>query len=148
MTRDEAEQMRLGLERRISMLQPDATPRWGRLTAPLMICHLSDQLRIALGQLPARPRRSILRYAIFRELALYMLPWPQGNVEGASEMFSTPPAQWPEDIMTLRGLMGRLVEEEHRGRWPDHPIFGHMSRGDWLALTRRHFDHHLRQFGV
>ncbi|MGH7754168.1 MAG: DUF1569 domain-containing protein [Gemmatimonadales bacterium] len=147
MTRDEAEEMRLEFERRITMLQPDTRPRWGHLTAPLMICHLSDQLRLALGDLPARRRRSLVRYFPFRELAIYLLPWPKGRVEGPPETFSTPPRQWPEDISTLRTLLVRLVEHE-RKHWPDHPMFGPMSRQAWLVLTRRHFDHHLRQFGA
>jgi hypothetical protein len=147
MTRDEAEQMRLEFERRIGLLRPDATPRWGRLTAPLMICHLSDQLRLALGDITARRRRSIVRYFPFRELAIYLLPWPKGRVQSPPETFSTAPLQWPEDISTLRTLLGRLVEHERR-HWPDHPMFGRMSRQAWLILTRRHIDHHLRQLGV
>ena len=35
---------------------PDAPRRWGRKTCrPQMVCHLIDQLRIALGELPTRP---------------------------------------------------------------------------------------------
>jgi len=30
------------------------------------------------------------------------------------------------------------------GRW--HPIFGPMSRSDWLRWAYLHMDHHLRQF--
>ena len=31
---------------------------------------------------------------------------------------------------------------------PRHPIFGSMSRGNWLRWAYMHTDHHLRQFGV
>jgi hypothetical protein len=29
-----------------------------------------------------------------------------------------------------------------------HPIFGRMSRSDWLVWGFRHLDHHMRQFGL
>jgi hypothetical protein len=32
--------------------------------------------------------------------------------------------------------------------WPAHPFFGLLGPHAWGVLTRRHFDHHLRQFGV
>ena len=32
---------------RLHKLQPSAQPRWGKLTAPKMVCHLADALRVA-----------------------------------------------------------------------------------------------------
>jgi len=30
---------------------------------------------------------------------------------------------------------------------PPHPIFGQMTRAEWLRWGYLHTDHHLRQFG-
>jgi len=37
---------------RLDRLTPDARAQWGKLTAPRMICHLSDSLRVATGEVP------------------------------------------------------------------------------------------------
>ena len=37
---------------RIAQLSPDATPAWGRMTAPQMLAHCADGLRMAYGDLP------------------------------------------------------------------------------------------------
>jgi hypothetical protein len=31
--------------------------------------------------------------------------------------------------------------------WPVSPVFGALSGKDWGALSYKHLDHHLRQFG-
>jgi len=41
---------------RARMLRPDARPRWGRLSARQMLCHVSDVARLVLGEIPVRPR--------------------------------------------------------------------------------------------
>ena len=48
-------------QERIGSLRPDAERRWGRMTSAKMVCHLIDQIRIALGDLPTQPVSGVLR---------------------------------------------------------------------------------------
>jgi hypothetical protein len=93
---------RIALLARLRRVTPVTPPGWGTLTAPRMVCHLSDQLRVALGDLPARPRGSPLTRTLLRWLIIHTrVQAPPGKVKTLPEM-----------------------------------------------LTWKHFDHHLRQFGV
>ena len=48
---------RLTLARRLDALALDAAPRWGRMDCPQMLAHLTDGVRMALGELLGeRPR--------------------------------------------------------------------------------------------
>lgn len=133
---------------RIDRLRPETRPRWGRMTAGQMVCHLGDQLRVALGELETRPIAGPLRYTPIKHLAIYVLPWPKGRIKAAPEMQSTPARAWERDVETLRTLLRRFATREAGGAWPAHPSFGTMSRRLWGHLVRRHFDHHLTQFTV
>ena len=133
---------------RFDGLRPDADRVWGTMDAPRMVAHLCDQMRHTLGDAevaarPGPPRWPGMKYAI-----IYLLPWPKGKIKGPEEAFMTPPGPWGDDIATLRGLVQRFVEDEARTSWPDHALFGPMSRRLWGAFCYRHFDHHLRQFGA
>jgi hypothetical protein len=118
------------------------------MNAKQMVCHLGDQLRITLGDIPTRPMPSPLRIPIVKQLVIDVLPWPKGRIIGPREAFVTSPAEWQRDITTLLELLERFAQESHRKDWPPHPMFGGMSASLWSRLTCRHFDHHLRQFGV
>jgi hypothetical protein len=132
---------------RIGALRPDAERQWGRMNASQMVCHLADQLRVALGQIPTRPIRGLLRYPPFKQLVVDVLPWPKGRVQAPPEAFTTAPGVWERDVAVLRQLLDQFAAREGQRQWPPHPKFGKMSGGLWSRLTCRHFDHHLRQFG-
>lgn len=133
---------------RIERLEPERSPLWGRMTAPRMVAHLCDQMRLTLGGVEVAPMRSYARYPVVRELLLYVLPWPKGKVKGPREAFVSKPGEWENEVKNLIDLIQRYVEEDPRPTYPDHPLFGRMSRRDWGVLCYRHIDHHLRQFGV
>lgn len=140
--------VRTVFERRIRALHPDAQRRWGRMTAPQMVCHLSDQLRVALGQLPTQPIAGPLRYTPMKQLVIDVLPWPKGRIQGPPEAFTSAPDHWERDVATLLMLLETFGADGKRRTWAAHPNFGHMSGPLWGRLTCRHFDHHLTQFGV
>jgi hypothetical protein len=110
-----------------------------------MVCHLSDQLRLALGELPARPIPGPLRYSPVKQLVISVLPWPKG-AKSPPESFTARPTEWERDVSTLRDLLEQFGSRVGQRDWPDHPLFGRMSASLWTRLTCRHFDHHLRQF--
>ncbi len=133
---------------RTRRLSPGMHPRWGRMTAPQMIAHLSDQMRHTLGDSACQPRRGPLRWRLVRHAVIYWLPWPRGRLKGPPEAFETRPTTWEADLETLGRLVERFAVREGSAGWPEHALLGPMSERDWGVFCHRHFDHHLRQFGV
>jgi hypothetical protein len=143
------EQCRRETLARLRRVQPDARPLWGRMTAPQMLAHLGDQMRGTLGTRQwTRMPSGLLRYPGFKQLALYWLPWPKGRTQGPPEAFTTTPTSWESDLATVEELVARLAARGRRGTWPAHSHFGRLSGRQWGVFCYRHFDHHLRQFGV
>ncbi len=140
--------VRAQFQQRIGSLRPDAPRRWGRMTSSQMVCHLIDQLRIALGELPARPMSGVLRYPPIKQLVINVLPWPKGRIQGPPEAFTTASSAWEKDVAQLQQLLEEFGRREAQSQWPPHPMFGRMNGRLWSHLTCRHFDHHLTQFGA
>ncbi len=132
---------------RFRQLRPEAPARWGRMNAPRMLAHLTDQMRHTLGDATAAPVAGPLRWPIIKHAALYWLPWPRGRVQGPPEAFLSAPTSWAADLATFEFLVERFVADEDRTDWPEHAFFGPMTRRSWGHFCHRHFDHHLRQFG-
>ena len=133
---------------RIRSLRADSSRRWGRMTAPQMIAHLSDQMRHTLGDASAKPQPGPLRNPLVRYLVIYVVPWPKGRIKGPPEAFVTKPTRWDSDIATLITLVDRFVKRGPAGEWPEHALMGRLSGKDWGAFCHKHFNHHLSQFGV
>jgi hypothetical protein len=132
---------------RLRRLRRDAPARWGSLTAPRMVVHLADQLRMTLGEVVVPPRRNVLHWPVIKPLVIYWLPWPRGRIQGSPQLFQSPPTDWEADRAGLESLLARFLADT-RSAWPGHPYFGTMTRESWARFTWRHFDHHLTQFGV
>jgi hypothetical protein len=136
------------LARRLRALRPDAAARWGRMDAPRMLCHIADQMRMALGEVPARPRLiAPLQNRALRFVAVYLLPWPKGRIPTVPEMQSTRAGVWDDDLASTEALLEAVARRGPDGRWAEHPAFGPLSGREWGWLVHKHIDHHLRQFG-
>jgi hypothetical protein len=135
--------------RRILRLAPNARAKWGRMTAPQMICHLNDAFRVATGERYASPATNILQRTVVKWIALRTsLKWPP-DVPTRPEIEQgnggTPPSEWERDRAELLATIDAFAARRSFG---EHPAFGKMSQRDWLVWAWRHLDHHLRQFGV
>ena len=60
------EHTRTGLLERLDRLDPGAKPRWGTMTPHRMLCHLTDSLRVGLGELPAKRKPGPLATPVAR----------------------------------------------------------------------------------
>jgi hypothetical protein len=132
---------------RLGRLTPAAARRWGTMSAPQMVAHLNDAMRMAIGDMPVAPRNLPLRFTPIKQLVIYCLPFPKG-APTAPELVSRIPADWPTECATLLTLMDRFAQRDRGGPWPDHPAFGKLTSKAWGVLAYRHVDHHLKQFGV
>lgn len=142
-----SERDRAEIADRLNRLSPGQEARWGKMNAPQMVVHLADALRMATGDLAVRGKDTFLRYPPVKKLIIYVLPFPKG-APTARELQSRVPTSWGREMADLQALITGFAAHANRSEWPNHPVFGRMSREDWGALAYKHSDHHLKQFGA
>jgi hypothetical protein len=136
---------------RLARLTAETSRQWGTMTAHEMVCHLTDSYRIATGERAASAVDTWMSRSVVRWIALHTsLPWPRGvptRPEVDPKRDGTRPS--PE-FLRDRDALAQLIASfaaplEHYAR---HPIFGSLTRDEWMVWGYRHADHHLRQFGL
>lgn len=143
-----ANDARKALNQRLAGLRPDAPPRWGRFTAPRMLAHVNDGLRMALGDLPTVSKKLPLRYPPLKQLLIYVLPFPKGAPTARELLARVDQAEWDVEVAAFPTLVERAGASRGRRDWSLHPAFGRLSSRAWGVLGYRHVDHHFTQFGV
>jgi len=133
---------------RLSRLEPDAHPRWGRMNAVQMLTHVNDQFRMALGDLSTVPERLPTRHFPLNNLVAYVLPWPKSSPTAPELLARIDHSTWSTEVDTFGRLLRRFATRPADATWPVHPAFGRLSRRGWALLGYRHTDHHFRQFGA
>ena len=134
--------------RRSERLAPDARARWGRLTSAQMLAHLNDAMRMTIGELPVKPKRTPIRYPPLKQLIIYALPFPKGAPTAPELLARCDAACFADEQAAFRQLADRLASKSAHDAWPEHPAFGRLTHRAWGVLAFRHTDHHLKQFGV
>ena len=132
---------------RVGELGPQRVARWGRLTCPQMVVHVTDAFGLYLGELEAAGRWTPLQYAPLKQAVVYLLPIPR-NVPTAPELLARVPGDWSGEVARLREAISSFAAHCERRDWPPHPIFGRLSCKAYGVLAYKHTDHHFRQFGV
>ena len=132
---------------RVGQLARDRRAQWGTFTAPKMVCHLAESLKMAMGDLQVAPKSSPIRYPPLKQLIVYLAPFPKG-VPTAPELLAREPREWADDVADVQSLLARAGAARTTDSWPEHPAFGKLSTRAWGVLIYRHVDHHLRQFGA
>jgi hypothetical protein len=132
---------------RLQALTPTMTPGWGTLNAPRMICHVSDQLRVALGVIPVQKRVDTLAR---RTVLKWVILWtgfepPHGKVQTVPEMLVSSPGAWGDDIRECERLIGAVGRGAASAV---HPAFGPLTPREWGTLCWKHLHYHLKQFGA
>jgi hypothetical protein len=95
------------------------------MTAHGMVCHLSDQMRVALNDVVCKRHDNLLSRTLARWLVIHPpLPTPRGRIQTAPEMQQTAPADWASDVASCEELLGRVGGSEASGI---HPAFGPLS---------------------
>jgi hypothetical protein len=135
---------------RLGRLAPDSQRQWGTMTVDEMVCHLSDSFLAVLGERAASSKETWLSRTLVKWIALHTsLPWPHGvptRPEVDQKIGGTKPVEFERDRQKAVDLLRRFLQADTRSA--RHPVFGAMTREEWLIWGYRHVDHHLRQFGV
>ena len=117
---------------RLAKLRATDRPRWGKMSAHQMVCHLGDSFRAALGEKYISSASTPFKRSVVKWWAHWTpLPWPHGfktRPEMGRQLGGTQPAEFAADVETLRGLIGRSCDSE--GEFAPPGTFGQMSRNE------------------
>lgn len=145
-----APSIRAEIEQRIASVRPDSTRLWGTMSVAGMLCHLTDSYEIPLGERPAQavaiPQPRLVKWIALRS----PLRWPRGLKtvpEVEQECGGSVPANVTAEQQRLLAAFARFCACDQLAQRP-HPMFGPMSKDDWMRWGYLHANHHLRQFSA
>lgn len=137
---------------RIKNLKPGNNAKWGKMNAPEMVCHVSDQIKMAVGIIETEPLGNIFLMTFGKWAVLSGMPVPKGKIDTLKELKQGYGGTRPGDFENDKTELIRLVKEFKliypAGKKIRHAAFGPMNFKQWANLTYTHLDHHLKQFGV
>ena len=136
---------------RIERLTPATKALWGQMTVTQMLTHMNDALRISMGMKEAIDKSNFFWNKIAFPVAVYVLPGFPKNAATASELNQLKDGSKPRDFYTEAEFAKKMLDifnEREESKLKPHPMFGKLSKQQWADLLVKHFDHHLKQFGV
>jgi hypothetical protein len=140
---------RKNLERLFRQLQPDTIAIWGKMTPQQMVEHLIDQVQYTNGkkvpfcEVPDEQAELAKQANIYSPLEI-----PRNVTRGELPKKLIYP-DLPTAIQQLMNELGDFDKYFSRpGTTAIHGAFGPMNYKEWLIWHRKHFTHHLNQFGL
>lgn len=135
----------------LDKLKPTTEPIWGSMSAQRMVEHLSDSLKMAVGQnvFPLEiPEDRIPR---MKEFLFSDKPMAK-NIEVAfankNEKLRCDDLELAIDELTENWLEFEEYFSENDLVTSVHPYYGEMNFEEWNRLHSKHITHHLNQFGL
>ncbi|MDP3149605.1 MAG: DUF1569 domain-containing protein [Ignavibacteria bacterium] len=138
---------------RISILTETDNALWGKMSVNDMLCHLADQVRVAINQIKVKDFSNFFSRTIASKLVLLGMPAPKGKVKTFSEIDlakgnGTKPTSFENDKTLLKKIVSDFLEKDSSFNYQPHGAFGSFGREQWGRIIYLHFDYHLKQFGV
>lgn len=134
---------------RILALLPESQPLWGKMTVSQMLAHLSAMADVITADAPP-PRMfagRLVGWALKGKLTDDK-PMPKNLPTAPSFLIKEDKNLDLERNQLLQQLQLLKAKGEQGVHNIAHPFFGKLSGKEWGMGTWKHFDHHLKQFGV
>ncbi|MBA3671384.1 MAG: DUF1569 domain-containing protein [Gemmatimonadaceae bacterium] len=141
------ESCRRELISRLALLRVDTPARWGKMDAARMVAHANDAMRMGLGQLTVKTQKLFVRHTPFKQLIVYVVPFPKG-APTARALIARAPGAFEDEVAAFGQLLDEFSRRDPDAPSPVHPAFGQLTRKQWGVLGYKHMHHHLRQFGA
>lgn len=134
---------------RLNNLKPDSQRLWGKMDVAQMLKHCNDALGTATGDVSIKTSLMYkLMSPIIKKMVMEKKPYKQG-LPTAKEFIITSQHNFDkEKDAVLQRIQKFLNNGAQKVEGLKHPAFGKMTAEEWGYSQWKHFDHHLKQFGV
>jgi hypothetical protein len=134
---------------RIEKLTPQSTALWGKMNVAQMLHHCNMALGTATGEVQLKtPFFLKLMQPLIKKVVMSNKPYKPGLPTAKEFIITTDKEFEAEKNMLLKRLHTFIENGEKDCDGRVHPAFGKLSAYEWGFSQWKHFDHHLKQFGV
>jgi hypothetical protein len=136
----------------LQRLNPNTSPRWGKMNVQQMIEHFIDVTMVASGKIKLPIVTPADKLGRFRDFMMSEKPFKENT---KSPVLGEEPA--PLKKHTKEAAIGKLQEEiiyffeafeKNPALITTHPVFGELNFEENIQIMHKHALHHLRQFGI
>lgn len=140
------------VRKRISKLSTNDQPHWGQMTAQHMLEHLIVVTKLSYGTIPGKVLTPESEWESRKVFLNNHDPFPR-NFQNPALPKEPRPLHYPSFEAAQQKLLTEL--DRFDAYWDNnpesilpHPIFGPLNQQEWRQFHRKHFTHHLAQFGL
>lgn len=137
----------------LSKLTPDTQAAWGIMTPQHMVEHLEYNFKIAIGDIEAEivtPGKHLEKYrdSLWNYKSMPREYHHPHLKKGETEDLNHPGLQEAIDSVLKSYEVYEDFFKENPGMKTKNAVFGELDKQHWDLLIRKHFNHHLAQFGL
>ena len=139
----------IDIVQRLNQLQKDTPRQWGKMSAAQMLWHVNSILEIPLGLTNIKPNLiGKLMGPLLKKMVLNPKPYKPNLPTGPEFVAREDKDFEAEKIKVTDNLQQFIHNGPEATEGLRHPLFGKMTAEEWGYSLWKHFDHHLRQFGL
>ena len=136
----------------LNKLDPQQKPLWGKMTPQHMVEHLILAVQMSNGKLKLECFNPPEKIPTLKRFLMSNRPMPKGFVNPVIG-----PDNLPLNYSSLDESKKKLEEEiedyyrlfeENPDVRPVNVTFGELNKEEWDVFHKKHFTHHLSQFGL
>jgi hypothetical protein len=134
---------------RINQLQATSQRQWGKMQLPQMLKHCNDALGTATGDVNVKvPFIFKIIGPMIKKKVMEAKPYKHG-LPTAKEFIVNDQREFEKEKANVLERINKFISNgEAKVDGLKHPAFGKMTAFEWGFSQWKHFDHHLKQFGV
>lgn len=137
---------------KLKQLNFESKPLWGIMTSQHMIEHLILSVKLGNGNLTIECKTPIERLPILKRFLFSNRPFPKNYINPATGN-GLCPLEYGNISDAIKVLQKELENffvffENDSEATLVNPTYGELNFEEWMQFHKRHFDHHLGQFGL
>lgn len=141
-----------GIIESLKNLKADQKPLWGKMTPQHMVEHLYKTVQASINEISIKIYTEENRIPVLKRLFFGEREFPKEFMNPAigPELLQLEFNDLQSAINQLETIFIRYDKffTENPNVKTIHPILGYLTKEEWDVFHRKHFEHHLSQFGL
>jgi oxepin-CoA hydrolase/3-oxo-5,6-dehydrosuberyl-CoA semialdehyde dehydrogenase len=137
---------------KLNQLKADQKPLWGKMTPQHMVEHLYKAVQSSINEISLSVYTEERKIPVLKKLFLgdRALPKEFMNPAIGPELMQLEFEDLSNAITELKNVMQRYEQFfiANPSIKTAHPVFGYLNKEEWDTFHKKHFTHHLSQFGI